>query len=216
MLDDKVIFILAILFYLGACSGKEHKSTDGPPYGSLTQTDSTSLPSLDKGLNDTFVPDSSVCNIALESYYSIERELGNVMDVESIKGGFETYYVSNPDTSEFMKLIFCPGDTKNAFCKFVVSKITQPPIERRLNFTTCNVLSTESNVRLGITISELEKIKGLEHIKTSKNGLDIYSYAIVNNDKSDFLRKYNMPIYIADYYFENNRLVEFEFGFDYP
>lgn len=33
---------------------------------------------------------------------------------------------------------------------------------------------------------------------------------------NDFLNRYNMPIYYAEYNFENAYLKRFEFGFEYP
>jgi hypothetical protein len=40
----------------------------------------------------------------------------------------------------------------------------------------------------------------------------IFKYEITNA-RNDFLKKYNMPVYRAEYYFKDSKLVKFIFGF---
>ena len=38
----------------------------------------------------------------------------------------------------------------------------------------------------------------------------------INYEKSHFLEKYNMPIYFAEYTFDQDKLCKIYFGFEYP
>ena len=43
------------------------------------------------------------------------------------------------------------------------------------------------------------------------------TYKISNYKESDFLKKYNMPVYKSEYLFDlNNKLIQFNFGFVIP
>ena len=62
----------------------------------------------------------------------------------------------------------------------------------------------------------LIKIKGKPTLITKESNLIVYTYKITNIGSSDFLSKYNMPEYNAIFYFDNDVLVKYDFGFVYP
>jgi len=69
---------------------------------------------------------------------------------------------------------------------------------------------TSDKIKLGITKNNLIAIKGNNYKIKKKNYNEILEYRIENNK---FISRYNMPIYIATYYFNNNKLIKFRFGF---
>lgn len=75
---------------------------------------------------------------------------------------------------------------------------------------------TESGIRLGISVRQLRDIKGEPDSIAMKNKTTIFYCRISHAQASDFLIKYNMPMYYADYKFESGLLTEFKFGFEYP
>ena len=79
-----------------------------------------------------------------------------------------------------------------------------------------NVFITESGIMLGISLDKLLNIKGKPTIRNEKKGLSILCYRIDSIKSSNFLKRYNMPEYVAEYVFKDNHLVTFKFGFTYP
>lgn len=216
--SNGLLIVVVSFIYLFACGEKKLAHNNKiQSEQSFVQAGTIASLFANKDSNVSFVPDTSVCNIALESYASIEREFGNIMgDSINKVNGYEVFYFSNIDKSEYLKLIFFPGGTQNAFSRFVISEDQVPPINRRLYVTQYPTFITESGIKLGITLNELEKIKGTEYLKTEKDSFDVYTYSIMIDVNSAFYRRYKMPIYSAVYKFKNNRLVAFEFGFEIP
>lgn len=219
-----VIIHLLIIIGLSACNNQKPqthtpKSIDYKVINNDTiieQYNDTLSKSKKIDIQTTFSPDTSINNIYLNSPKTTLEELGNVMDSQSFKNGYEVYYFSNKKYSEYLKLIFHPGGSKNSFSQVIVSNNNFVPDDRKLRLTKYDFFLTESGIRLGIRLSQLKKIKGKEYSKTQLEGVDIYTYEISNFNESDFLKEYNMPTYTASYYFKHNELIQFEFGFIYP
>lgn len=54
-------------------------------------------------------------------------------------------------------------------------------------------------------------------LDSTEHNLSIeYRMDMEQGPKSEFLYRYNMPIYFAQYDFKNNKLQKFIFGFEYP
>lgn len=77
---------------------------------------------------------------------------------------------------------------------------------------------TGKGINLGMSQSQVTSILGAPSNQQSKENLATFNYRIegVELNKSKFLAYYNMPIYYGIYKFKNNRLVSFQFGFEYP
>jgi len=70
----------------------------------------------------------------------------------------------------------------------------------------------ESGIKLGISKKYLIKIKGNSFVETNH----VLRYEISDYEKSHFLGKYNLPIYFAEYTFDQDKLSKIYFGFKYP
>ena len=58
--------------------------------------------------------------------------------------------------------------------------------------------------------------KGKPFEVNNKDDKVVLRYNTDEKNGSEFLKKYNMPFYFAEYIFKNNILVKFAFGFEYP
>ncbi len=75
--------------------------------------------------------------------------------------------------------------------------------------------STESGIALGMSKDRLTAIKGKSHQVIRRGNAETLHYTISDPGNS-FLRRYNMPLYRAEYRFVNDKLIRFAFGFEYP
>jgi len=211
MISNRLLIVLLVLCALFACSEKKPSFNSGK---NVVKFDATTSIGGAKGEVPAFV-DTSICNIALD--VSIEKEYGDIMgDSINKKYGYETFYFSNADTSEYLKLEFHPGGTKNVFGRFVITNFDPRPPGRKLYFSNCSTFATESDVKLGISPDELLKKKGTSYKKIIDKDIVIYSYFFSVDVRSLFYQRYRYPVYSAIYKFKYNRLIEFEFGFEYP
>ena len=215
--SNRFLFVVIIFGLCFACTQGDH-SFDKSQYSQTSRHAEVVVPAIDsKYVDAEFLPDTSVCNFILESHSSIESGYGDIMgDSVNAEKGYETFYFSNVDTSEYLKLIFFPGNTRNAFSRFVVSEFDTRPKNRRLYCSQCPAFVTENQIKLGITLAELEKIKGVEYFQAKEGDLDVYAYSYTIDPESEFYRRYRMPVYSEVYRFHNGKLVEFEFGFQCP
>ena len=209
---------MAIIFGLCFACAQGDRAFDKSQSNQTSAHAKVIAPAIDsKDVDAEFLPDTSICNFVLESRSSIESVYGDIMgDSANAEKGYETFYFSNVDTSEYLKLIFFPGNTRNAFSRFVVSKFDTRPENRRLYYSQCPTFVTENQIKLGITLAELEEIKGVEYLQTKEGDLDVYAYSYTIDPESEFYRKYRMPVYSEVYRFRDGKLVAFEFGFEYP
>lgn len=79
--------------------------------------------------------------------------------------------------------------------------------------------STEKNIKLGLTRKEVVAILGPCYSTgdSTKKGITInYRFESPQDSRTKLLERQNMPIYYATYVFQHDKLVEFEFGFEYP
>jgi len=215
--SNRFLFVVIIFGLCFACTQGDH-SFDKSQYSQTSRHAEVVVPAIDsKYVDAEFLPDTSVCNFILESHSSIESGYGDIMgDSANVEKGYETFYFSTIDTSEYLKLIFFPGNTRNAFSRFVVSEFDTRPKNRKLYCSQCPAFVTENQIKLGITLAELEKIKGVEYLQTKEGDLDVYTYSYTVAPESEFYRRYRMPVYSEVYRFYDGKLVEFEFGFEYP
>ena len=80
------------------------------------------------------------------------------------------------------------------------------------NKTNRVMIFTESGIKLGISKKDLIKIKGNNFVETNH----VLRYEISDYEKSHFLEKYNLPIYFAEYTFDQDKLSKIYSGFEYP
>lgn len=166
--------------------------------------------------NDSFLPDTSLSQLfylnkaIFLSHTDIMRHLNLNKDIPDI-------YISNKSNSEYCRMFFFPGSTKNYFSLFEVGSCKNLNQNIRLiNEKECKRFITESNIKLGMSYEDIINIKGEQFKEIKKNDTLILYYELNDYPKNSFLKRYNMPTYYAEYTFYKNKLYKFIFGFEYP
>lgn len=159
---------------------------------------------------DNIVPDISVNDIKLSDTTAVVLGYNN-LKYNIIEGKEELPYAifTNENKTEILKLYLFYGTKRNEFYQVEISpydKKTVPNPTKYKNF------STESGIKLGISKKDLIKIKGNNFVETNH----VLRYEISDYEKSRFLEKYNLPIYFAEYTFDQDKLSKIYFGFEYP
>lgn len=159
---------------------------------------------------DNIVPDISVNNIKLSDTTAVVLGYSD-LKYNVIEGKEELPYVifTNENKTEVLKLYLFYGTKRNEFYQAEISPYDKKTIS---NPTKYKNFSTESGIKLGISKKNLIKIKGNNFVETNH----VLRYEISDYEKSHFLEKYNMPIYFAEYTFDQDKLSKIYFGFEYP
>jgi len=89
------------------------------------------------------------------------------------------------------------------------------------NFKVLNIdtFESEKGIKLGVSKEFVKTKLGNcnKEILHSDSYIELlYRIEQPNDSEMKLLEKYNMPVYYATYKFLNNKLIEFEFGFEYP
>jgi hypothetical protein len=157
-------------------------------------------------------PDTSLSHIKLRDAESAVMEL----KIKKLNGD-TTYNFSTSDKKQILSTTVHPGDYYSQVSIFKVkyaniknSKATPLSIDH---------FATEKNIRLGLTKNKVISILGNCYSagdSTSKGITINYRLESPQDSRTKFLERQNMPIYFATYIFRNDKLTEFEFGFEYP
>ena len=152
---------------------------------------------------DNIVPDISVNDIKLSDTTTVVLGYSD-LKYNVIEDKEELPYVifTNENKTEILKLYLFYGTKKNEFYQAEIS-----PYDKKIvpNPTKYANFSTESGIKLGISKKDLIKIKGNNFVETNH----VLRYEISDYEKSHFLEKYNMPIYFAEYTFDQDKLSKF-------
>ena len=159
---------------------------------------------------DNIVPDISINDIKLSDTTAVVLGYSD-LKYNVIEGKEELPYVifTNENKTEILKLYLFYGAKRNEFYQAEISPYDKKTIS---NPTKYKNFSTESGIKLGISKKDLIKIKGNNFVETNH----ILRYEISDYEKSHFLGKYNLPIYFAEYTFDQDKLSKIYFGFEYP
>ncbi|MEG1592096.1 hypothetical protein [Chryseobacterium sp.] len=158
-------------------------------------------------------PGKSLSGIILRNSESAAKIVGSENSVNSL-GQYRFY---SKLESEILTLTQHPGDSKNQISIIKVEKSNKKNGGfKELNFDS---FKTEKGIKLGLTKKQI--IQKLGHcyapIDSTKDYIELY-YVIEQpkDSKSKILENNNMPKYFASYKLWNDRLEQFEFGFEYP
>jgi hypothetical protein len=158
-------------------------------------------------------PDTSLCGITLRNSESATKIIGS----ENIIDKLDHYRFYSKLERETLTLTQHPGDVKNQISIFKVEYSNKLSYDfKQLDIDT---FKTEKGIKLGLTKKQIiEKLGNCyAPIDSTKNYIELY-YIIEQpkDSKSKILESNNMPQYFASYKLRNDRLEEFEFGFEYP
>ncbi len=162
---------------------------------------------------DFLYPDNSINGIILKNSKSADQVIGidNKIDEK------EQYHFYSLMDTETLTLTQHPGDGKNQISVFSVSNSTKAKYGyKQLKVET---FQTEKGIKLGLSKQQVVDKLGNCYtvVESTENCIEIY-YRIENpkDSKTKILKSNNMPIYYATYTFCDDKLIYFEFGFEYP
>lgn len=168
---------------------------------------------------DNIIPlnaDISVSGILLANPESTQKILRDYPNPKESSNDFPVLHVCNMDNTEILTLVSHPGDIRGSFNEFRVKNISKLSIDCIKPLNPISNFVTGKGIHLGISQQELISILGPNFTKNKEGNIVTINYKIDDFNRSSFLKKYNLPVYFGNYYFINDKLVRFEFGFEYP
>lgn len=167
------------------------------------------------------LPDTTINNkLALANYETLPlfySEYKNIKTIDRIRESPVVIF-SNKSNTEYLITYQYEGSTQNSFDCFEVGYFDDDKDlikTYRLNTEELSFKS-ESNISLGMTLEQLQSIKGSNYDKIEKGNLNILTYRNTNFETSSFLKRYNMPSYFMEFTLKENKIQKMKFGFDYP
>ena len=196
-----MIAICSLLFLVGCQS--ESKQTNSFENKSIT-TNTNKI---------VFVPDTVVNGkLILDDYLSLENFYPTITELKLTEFVRESPVVvfCNASKTEYLLAYQYEGNTKNSFSCFEIVG-NDEKIKDCILLNSYSEFKTESELRLGLTLKEVESIKGTEYKKQG----DKIRYQI-SEPNSTFLQSHNMPSYFLECELLQDKVIKIKFGFDYP
>ncbi len=158
-------------------------------------------------------PDTSVSTIKLRNTNSTTAIIGNKDKIDNL----DQYHYYSTMYREILTMTQHSGDGQNRISIFNVKLSDKADYGyRKLSIDT---FKTEKGIKLGLSKKQIiEKLGNCyATLDSSKNYIELYYKIETPNDsKTKILKTNNMPIYYASYKLWNDKLQQFEFGFEYP
>ena len=119
--------------------------------------------------------------------------------------------------NQYVNLLVWPGGSKNKVDYIEVGYEESSPVTQ--NKTNISEFMSEKGIKLGLTHNEVVNILGECYTTvTDSNDVKVIEYKLEppKDTKSRLMYRVNMPVYVAKYCFSKEKLLLFEFGFEYP
>ena len=236
MMKHRLILIFITIGLSSCCGQDKDRNSSCNDTGSTDRVDSTIITSrlktidlklqqVEYSIYNTFVPDTSVNNILfLTNSNSTIDMFGDIMSLlQRQDDDFPNVCFVNSDGKEYLRLTLHPGSSFNqiSFIEIGFSDHLNNTVPK--NKSTYKHFFTESGILLGMSEEKVKSIKGYDvYFRTSFDNFKVLTYIIEEPFVeqrifiSKFLEIYNTPNYNASYWFKNNKLVKFSYGFAYP
>jgi hypothetical protein len=211
MANSNFFILLALLccLVLTSCGRNQSKENNN----NITSLNKQSASSNNIHKEVSFLPDSTVNNILIlhnaESSKLFYPEISSEKFITFLRNS-PVLGFTNKKAEEYLLLYQYEGGVKYAFSCFEIGKTKS--INKDLTATDYEKFKTENGLMLGMSLNDLERIKGKSYTK-EKNKI---IYQIIDHADSDFLKSYNMPAYFLECILEDNKIVKIKYGFDYP
>lgn len=159
-----------------------------------------------------YLPDVSISKIKLLDTLGVEKYIGSQVIYKLNNGLPRSISFSSSNFNQTLEIYHHPGANKNEFSEFRVYY----SYEKNDSILDDIEFITESGICLGITKKSIQEIKGPPKNIILDDKIEIYEYSVNDFSSSLFLKKYNMPEYQSKYFFKDDILIRFHFGFIYP
>jgi hypothetical protein len=158
-------------------------------------------------------PDTSLSGIIIRNAESVTKIVGDQNELDSME---QCHFYTKLER-ETLTLTQHPGDGKNKISIFKVEYSDKASYGyKQLSIDT---LKTEKGIRLGLTKKQIIQKLGSCYaaLDSISNYIELYYRIEMPNDsKTSLLARHKIPAYYASYKICNDRLRQFEFGFEYP
>lgn len=215
-----ILIAILTLTFLTNCNNSQTKTVDKndrlelvPEPDKAERLKYETIEKLKKSNCNLTEPDTSLSGIILRNSESATKVIGN----ENKMNNSEQYKFYSKLERETLTLTQHPGDGKNQISIFKVEFSDKASYDYKL--LNIDTFKTEKGIKLGLTKKQIIDKLGNCYvpIDSTKGYIELY-YVIEQpkDSKSKILKNNNMPIYFASYKLWNERLEQFEFGFEYP
>lgn len=208
-------FIMKYLFVFFVIAGTSCGSTDNSQPGKAIVDTTIQGKHQEAPVDKDNIPvfrnssfDSTINRIIiLGNPESVERNLGNDFQLNEWDTAHSDVYFSSIDKSSYLKMVHHPGDPKNYFSLFEVGLVNTLRNTTPLYQSKIYEFETESGIKLGLSMAGVKKkIKSGKYKASKEMG---FSSLVYSSDEGG-LR------FEAAYYFKNDKLVKFDFGYLNP
>jgi hypothetical protein len=215
-----LIFAILTILLLANCYNSEEKTTDKSNRMEL-------VPEPDKALREEYEkqkklnqfsctfsdPDTSASGIKIGNVESTLNVLGKQTKLES----FSTHFFYSSNKKQKLGLTVHPGDSYSQVSIFTISYSDNSKQSfRQLNLKE---FETEKGIKLGVNKKQIIERLGTCYVAKDSTNKSIqlnYRLELPSDSRTKLLKNNNMPIYYAIYKLKNDKLYNFEFGFEYP
>lgn len=162
-------------------------------------------------------PDIAIFGVELGDPLSAALQLGSGYELAEDESGLPQAVFTNTTETEVLKLYKHHGDKSGSFREAEV--LATGDLEADVDATVLDTPQFRSGrgIKLGLSRQEvLDRFGACAPTGSTEGGADVIRYEITDIAASDLLRAQNMPLYYAEYAFEQDKLVRFVFGFSYP
>ncbi len=219
-----VALIVLNVIVLAACNNRESKAVEVTHQDSLRKyiTDTNKLAierqeaiAAPQKLNCKLTNiDTSLANIVIGDASSATAVLGDKNTLDSIG----QYHFYSRQGIELLTLTQQPGDYLNQISVFKVAFAGKA--DHKYRKLPVDFFASSNGLRLGVSEKQINTRLGncfVRRVDSAKNSVELYyRLSLPDDTETHLLERHNTPIYYARYKLHNDRLVEFEFGFEYP
>lgn len=152
--------------------------------------------------------------ISLRDTESTISTLGDIAGSLNKEEPFPSYRLGH--NNQVLEMLFFPGDVNNSVSRFIIRYKKQ---EELLNENVEWSFISSNGIYLGMSIDEIVSSKCNCKEDVQMRVLEDRDICIIRfefDGSSSRLKHYNMPLYSQVYTFYKSRLIEYEFGFEYP
>ncbi len=202
----RIAVLLLFIAVLAGCKGSGKKTENSATKeNTVTELTDAGKPCLFDN------PDTSLSNMVLRNSQSAE----SVLQQKDLLGD-TSYLFFSKDKMQVLEVNVHPGDGVSQVSIF---KVRNASAGVKATPTGIGDFVTEKGIKLGLTKAELTSLLGNCYLAADSSASSLtlnYRLETPQDTKTGFLKSQNMPIYYAVYKFINDKLSEFEFGFEYP
>ncbi len=163
---------------------------------------------------DVFIPDSTINNrLKLAAPSSLRTFFTGRVELVDFLRESPVAVFCNKDKSEYLLAYQYEGTVRDAFSCFEIGYMNDTILRGKIANVDGNIFSTESEIKLGLSVNSLIEKKGDSYKILSKDTIIEYR---VPDTNSDFLKRYNMPGYFLQCVIRGGKIDRIKFGFDYP